>query len=440
SSSFSSSFSYAAPEALTGQFGKAQWIQGDPADSLYQLGREAMGRYDYSRAASRFAEVIAKYPSYRRFSDAVYYQAFSLYRIGTLETLRQGLKVLEANTSRVAYESRNTDAPALQARILRALAQRNEPSADAKLKDLYSRYPTATCDTENIGIQSQVLSSLYQSDPDAAMPHIRDALTKRDACSAKLRADAVVLLANRPSEAKAAILISVARNDTAREVRTRAIDFLARMPGDAAINTLMELMRDTDEYVQRAAVRSLMRSDNIKARSALKTAMLEKRDAPESQRLEAIRSFDRENMTQDDANYLRGVFMRKDESDRIKEAVLGVLASVPSEENVKFLLDIAKNPNESSTLRARALRTVTRTTLSVDEVIKLYDASDSRPMRQSLVEALSNRREEAALNKLLDIVKYSTDPEVRRYTIQILLNKNDKAITEKVLNLISKGA
>jgi HEAT repeat protein len=412
--------------------GQMKWIQGDPADSIYVLGREAFSRQDYSRAAARFAEVIAKYPNYRRFDDAVYYQAFALHRIGTMESLRQGLKVLETNQSRLAYNRSSNDAPGLQARILRALAERNEPSADAKLKDLYARYPSTTCDTENAGIQSQVLSSLYHSDPDAALPHIRNALAKRDACSAEIRKSAVVLLANRPSEENAAILINVARTDTVREVRSRAIDYLSRMPGEASINALMELMRDSDENIQRAAVRSLMRSDNVKARSALRTAMLDRRDAPESQRREAVRSLGRDNMTQEDALYLRNMFNRKDESESIKGEILNVLAQVPSEENIKFLLDVAKNPNESSTLRSRALRTVTRTALSTDELIKLYDATDNRSMRQSIVQGLSDRREQSALNKLLEIAKCSTDPEVR-----LLLNKNDKAVTEQVLNLMS---
>ena len=420
--------------------GNYRWVQGDPADSLYQLGREAFNRQDYSRAAARFSEVLAKYPNFRRVGDAAYYEAFARYRVGTVDNLRLALKVLETNAARLAYDSRGSDAPVLQARILRALIGRNEPGADAKLKDLYARYPSATCDSENNSIRSQVLNSLYQSDPDAATPYIKDYLATRDACSAELRKTAVFLLADRPTDQKTAMIVNVARTDTVREVRTQAIEVLSRMPGDAAINALQELMRDNDERVQRAAVRSLMRSDNVKARSALRASLLDKKDATESQRVEAIQSYDRDNTTPDDAAYLRNLYNRKDESDRIKEAVISVLSRVPSEENVAFLLGIAKNANESSSLRSRALRSISRTTLTIDDLVKLYDASDSRTMRQSIVEQLSNRKEDAAMTKLLEIVKYSTDPEVRSYTIRNLLNKNDPTITKRVLDLINKGA
>jgi HEAT repeat protein len=188
--------------------------------------------------------------------------------------------------------------------------------------------------------------------------------------------------------------------------------------------------------VQNAAVRALMRSDNPKARTGMR-ALIDRRDASERQRIEAIQSFDRDNSSPDDAAYLRSLYNRSNESERVKEAVISALSRMPSEENVAFLLNVAKNPNETSTLRSSALRRVTsRSTLTTDDLIKLYDATDSRSMRQSLVEALGQRSEQSATNKMLDIVRYSTDPEVRSSVIQILLRKKDPTITAKVLELI----
>lgn len=417
--------------------GRQQWQE--PADSAYEVAWSAFNRQDYSRAAAKFAEMIAKYPNSRRVLQAAYYQAFALYRVGTLESLRNSLKVLEANAERFQYDynrSHRTDAPALQARVLRALADRKEPSAEAKLRDLYAKYPAASCDKEQIDLQSQVLNSLYQTDPDAATPFIRQHLETRDACTAELRRTAIFLLANRPSPAHTTLIIQAARTDTVRSVRTRAVDVLSRMPSDDAIAALQSLMQDPDEQIQAAAIRSLMRSDNPKARAAMRT-LIDRRDASERQRVDAIRSFDRDNTSPEDAAYLRSLFNRSGESDRVKEAVLNALGQVPTEENMKFLLDVAQNPNESSSLRSYALRRVTsRQNLTTDNLVRLYDASDNRSMRQSLVEALGQRPEPAAITKLLEIVKLSTDPTVRSNAIQILLRKNDPKITEQVLALI----
>jgi HEAT repeat protein len=426
--------------------GGAMWMPGgkrqfqDPADSAYEVAWESFNRQDYSRAAARFADMIAKFPNSRRVSQAAYYQAFALYRVGTLESLRNSLKVLESNAQQFQYSNNSfyrTDVPALQARVLRALAERNEPGVDAKLRDLIAKYPKVSCDEERISIQSQVLNSLYQTDPDAAMPYIQQYLKTRDACTAELRKSAIFLLANRGTADNTGLIVDLAKSDTVRSVRLRAIEVLSRMPGDAAITALQQFMNDDDEQVQAAAVRSLMRSDNPKAKAGLRQSLIDKRDAPERQRVEAIRSMGSDNMSPDDAAYLRGLFNRAGESDNIKQAVVSALGSVPTEENMKFLLDVAQNPNESSSIRSTALRRVTaRQNLTTDNLIKLYDATDNRSMRNSLVDALAQRPEQAAVNKLLDIVKNSTDPEVRSNAIQELLRKNDKTITQKVLDLI----
>ena len=61
-----------------------QWQ--DPADSVYELAAQAFQRQDYARAATKFAEMIAKFPNSRRISQASYYQAFSLYRADARRT------------------------------------------------------------------------------------------------------------------------------------------------------------------------------------------------------------------------------------------------------------------------------------------------------------------------------------------------------------------
>ena len=419
-----------------------QWQ--DPADSAYEVALSAINRQDYSRAAARFADFVAKFPGSKKVPQAVYYQALALYRVGTMETLRNSLKVLETNAQLLQWNSYNSSlqrsqVPALQARVLRALSERGEKDADGKLRDLISKYPAVSCDEDKISIQSTVLSSLYQADPDAATPYIQQYLNTRDACTAELRRSAIYLLANRGTEANTNLIVQIAKNDTVRSVRQRAIEVLSRMPGDAAITALQQLMNDDDDDIRLWAIRSLMRSDNPKARAAMRQSLIDNKNAPERQRTEAINSLSRDNMSPDDAAYLRTLFNRPGESDRVKESIVNALGNVPTEENLKFLMDVASNQNEASSVRNTALRRVTsRQNLTTDNLIKLYDATDNRSMRNSLVDALAQRPEQAALNKLFDIVKSSTDPEVRSNAIQELLRKNDKAITQKVLDLIGR--
>src|SRR5437868_1883933 len=58
------------------------WAKADPADSLYRLAREAMSRGDYKRAAELFHRIPERYPQSAYASQAIYYEAFALYRSG----------------------------------------------------------------------------------------------------------------------------------------------------------------------------------------------------------------------------------------------------------------------------------------------------------------------------------------------------------------------
>ena len=71
------------------------WAPQDPADSLYRQAQQAMNRGDYRRAASLFKDIPVKQPNSVYASDALYWEAFSLYRIGGTTELQEALAVLD---------------------------------------------------------------------------------------------------------------------------------------------------------------------------------------------------------------------------------------------------------------------------------------------------------------------------------------------------------
>src|SRR4029077_14798159 len=119
----------------------------------------------------------------------------------------------------------------------------------------------------------------------------------------------------------AALLLQVAKSDPNVSVRSSAIGYLTRIPGDAGLNALEELLRtEQDERIQRSVVRSLMQSDNPKARSSMR-ALIDRKDAPVNLRIEAINSYNNDHTTADDAAYLRTLY-GKAESDQMKRAII----------------------------------------------------------------------------------------------------------------------
>src|SRR3954451_25035995 len=81
------------------------WAKADPADSLYRLAREAMGRGDYKRAAEIFHRIPERFPQSAYAGQALYYEAFSLYRSGgddDLSSARDRLNQLKQKYPTVA--------------------------------------------------------------------------------------------------------------------------------------------------------------------------------------------------------------------------------------------------------------------------------------------------------------------------------------------------
>jgi TolA-binding protein len=80
------------------------FYQQDPADEAYRAARERLNQGDYRRAAEMFAQVYRQYPRSNYAAQALYYQAFALYRNGGDRDLRAAEDALRELQSRYADE------------------------------------------------------------------------------------------------------------------------------------------------------------------------------------------------------------------------------------------------------------------------------------------------------------------------------------------------
>ena len=446
---------------FTNRMPPAPWAQGDPADSLYRVAREALMRGDYGRAARMFGELVQKYPKSVYFTNAQYYEALARYKVGTTDDLRQAARILEplaktraaggsagASGAGVKWTSTNqrwtsaeqrrgaddSEIAALYARVNGALAQRGDRDAAAKITSIAQA--GSPCDQEDIQVRTEALNALSQMDPASANPILRRVIDRKDECSANLRRSAVFMLGRRADADATSILIGVAKSDPNTNVRIEAINFLPRMPGDAPLTTLEEILRtDQDERVQRAAVRALMSSDSPKARSSMRS-LIDRKDAPINLRIEAVNSLSGDRATTEDAAYLRSLYARA-ENDRLKDAIIGAVSRMGGAENDQWVLGLVRNSSEPSALRSAALSRYARSsTVSIADLGKLYDAADSYDLRSRVVSILGNRKEPEATDKLIDIAKNSTDMTLRKEAISALARKNDPRTTQLLLDIV----
>jgi HEAT repeat protein len=245
------------------------------------------------------------------------------------------------------------------------------------------------------------------------------------------------MLARRGDADATSVLISAAKNDPSPTVRAEAVSYLPRMAGDAGLAALEDVLRTSDdERIQRAAVRALMSSDSPAARTSLR-GLLERRDASETLRMQVIEAYTKERSTPDDAAYLRSLY-RSSDSERVKMAIIGAIARIGGKDNQDWLTGIVRNTSESSQIRSAALQRLSRSDLPVNDIGRLYDAADSRSMREQLLSALASRKEPEATDKLIEIARNSTDLEMRRMAINYLSRKNDPRATKLLMELIEK--
>ena len=415
---------------------RAPWLQGDVADSLYKAAYELLNRGEWRRSATAFANIPQKYPNSGYAADALYWQAFSLYRIGNTQDLKTALTALETMRTKYPQAKTQSDAAALAARIQGALAARGDRSAEQQLRNAMAQQP-AQCDREDQAVRSEAIKSLANTDPASLAPIAKRVLAKKDACSAPLRRTVVYLLGQSGDNGAPAILRDVALNDSEPEVRSTAIQYLARSPSDIAVNTLDEVLRtSTDPGIQRAAARALAANPSPRARQSVR-ALIERTDAPERLRIEAVGGFeDSQRTTDEDAAYLRSVYPKID-NPRVKARIARVIGQLGGDANDQWLVGLMRNNDEPLEVRTAALSRVARK-VPIGDAVKLYGSVADREMRQQLISIYGQRTEPEATDKLLDIVKNDTDYNLRRQAIGALQRKNDPRATKLLLELIDK--
>ena len=413
------------------------WAQADPADSLYRAAYQVLNRGDYRKAAAMFKELPVRFQYSVYAPESMYWQAFALYRIGSTPDLQEALSVLEVLKQK--YPNGRTrgqgqrDVSELSMRVAGVLSSRGLGGQEA-VKRALAQSGGSTCDSEEQSVKAQALSALMETDADAAAQLAQKILANKDDCSIQMRKNAVMIVSRKRDAQTLATLTNVAKNDPSSEVRQSAVRYLASMPGDEPLAAIEDLLKTSDDpNVQREAVRSLTTHSSPRARQVARS-IIERNDAQESLRISALRSFDRDRATTEDAAWLRSIYAKVD-NPRVKSEMVSTITRIGGEGMDQWLLALAKNEDEPLDSRNNAVRRAAQG-MDIPSLGKFYDSMAQRQLRETVIDALSNRPEAAATDKLLDIVKTGTDPQLRGQAINALTRKKDPRTTQLLLDVI----
>lgn len=423
--------------------------QKDAGDSLYRQARQALNDEQFDSAAVLFRSLRDRYPRSSYVANSYYWQAYALYRDGSDESLRSARDALHMQSLKYPKASTRRDAEVLMRRVKTALARSGDAQAAADLTaEAESLAPLATpaiaavppvaaapaiapappgaryrrrdrdesCDDDD-DIRIAALNGLLQMDAERAVPILKGVLARRDTGSTCLRRKAVFLVSQKRSSETSAILLSTVRSDPDLEVREQAVFWLSQVPGEETVAALDSILRDpkTDPDIQDKAIFALSQHSSPRSGEILR-AYAERRDAPEDTREKAIFWLGQRH-AEENAQFLRDLYAKLDNDD-LKQKVLFSVSQMGGTDNYHFLMDIALNQKEDIDLRKKALFWAGQShTVDITDLVKLYDRVVDQEMKEQLIFVYSQRREDAALDKLFAIGKTDPDRELRKKAI-----------------------
>ncbi|MBX9928664.1 MAG: HEAT repeat domain-containing protein [Gemmatimonadaceae bacterium] len=343
---------------------------------------------------------------------------------GALDSMRSDV----AATARASAEADRARAPRAARDPLAPLASLGSTGGPARRADR-----CADEDDERI----EALNALLQMNAESAVPVLKKVMARRDAGSECLRRKAVWLLSQkvRQDETVVDALMDAAQRDPDTEVREQAVFWLSQTRSEKAVTLLEQLLKDgKDEALQKKAMFSLAQSKSPRGYAALREYAASNSANPEL-RLEAIfwlgQSRDAEHV-----DFLKKLFPTITDAD-VQDKILFAVSQNRSQG--AWLVEQASNPKLSLERRKQALFWAGQSGgTSVATLGSVYAANTDREMKEQVLFVLSQRRDAAAVDKLMDVARTESDRELRKKAIFWLGQSRDPRAAQFLAELIAK--
>jgi len=418
----------------------APWGEAGTPDSLYRLGRDALNRGEFRRAAALFAEISANHPRSEYAPDALYWRAFALYRAGRDDDLREALRSLDAQQARFPRATTIADGQELAIRIRGVLAQQGDVQSAEAVSRVATQNRPCVRDDNDSEIRAAAMNALLQMDAQGALPIIKQVLLKRDECSVALREKAVFLLSQKRSSETETILLDVLNNDPSRSVREQAVFWMGQVRTERAGAALEEIATSSPDMDLRVkAIHALHEHGSARA-AALLRRLAESAQTPESVREQTIFWLG-QRRSQENADFLRGLFDRigmTDRNDELRKKVLFSLSQMRGFGNDRWLLDLALDSSNSEDLRGHALWTAGQAGIPGSDLVAIYDRLTAPKVKEKLIWVLSESRDRVATDKLVEIAQRDRDLEMRKKALFWLGQKNDPRVRQILIDILTK--
>jgi HEAT repeat protein/outer membrane protein assembly factor BamD (BamD/ComL family) len=306
------------------------------ADSLFTAGRSALNQGEYTRAVELFRAVQAEQPPSPRLSEALYWEAFALYRLGGTAQLRSALAQLERQRAEFPDAATAADARALISRIQGQLAQLGDAAAAAAVGEAAAAAARPV----------EAIAPVVVVAPRPSPAQSREAIdTQREIASIQRELAGV-----QRQEASIQREVAAVHRDMAAVHRNMAS--AVRGVAWGARETLPEGCSREDAEIRTAALNALLMVDTERAFPVLRQ-VLERRD-PCSTPLRRTAVFLVAQKATPETERLLLETARTDPDLQVRKNAVFHLSQVGSERAVEVLEEILRTPADSA-LQEQAL-------------------------------------------------------------------------------------
>lgn len=136
-------------------------------------------------------------------------------------------------------------------------------------------------------------------------------------------------------------------------------------------------------------------------------------------------------------DYLRGLYTRL-ESEDLKDKVIFAMSQQKDDASMKWLVDLALNSREPMDMRKKALFWAGQTGNSAESLTSMYDRMREPDLKEHMVFVLSQRRERVATDKLMSIARSDPDRDLRKKAMFWLGQSRDPRVSAFLADIITR--
>jgi len=461
----------------------AQQGSNAAANTMFSGGRDLIDDAQWAKAEEKFAQYISAYPTEKNLDAAMYWIAYSEYKMRKFnqskETIDRLLKTYENTTWKEDAELLLAQLPGavtvkvdpitvsvepviaasvavavqdpvevrvrsqeMQERIAEAQERTREAQertrermaeAQEKMKEKglfkydfdfdFGKGKGAT-DDDPCEFKIVVLQALFESDPQRGMAVATDWLKPASGQTVTCKRAALRLLARHGGRAVTPTILGVAQSNDDLKLRTTAISLLGSTNDDSVIDPLRDFaLNSTQNEITEAALFAL--SQNTGARAASVLADIALSNKPVALRRTAISHIaNRQGEPAVDA-----LFKIYDSTQdlEIRKSVIRGLGQRKSERAGARLLEIARS-SDNVELRKAAISAFGRRggQPAVDALMALYGSEKNEEIKDQIMNSLAYSNDPKVTHMLITIAKNPQTPIERRRRIIMILAGHSK--------------